>query len=343
MKIRNTIGILAVALLAASCAKSLSVPANLASKKLFDAWIEVNAPNAPATELGCRILSDEPGTGKLVSDPDTHPFVYLEYTVSDLDGNIASTTDEQVARRLGTYAAKTYYGPVALDRAHSDSYGRFAICPGLDDAISTMRVGGRRKVAIPGWLTGTVHYADPDDYYLNETGSHLVYDVRVVDAVYDLEARQIREIEDYVKANWHAADSLIFGYYYIRTQEPKNTDKWQPNDVIYVNYTGRLLNGHVFDTNVKDTAKRYGIYNAKSTYEPLYVTSLSGEYTEVKMTTSNTAVIPGFGYAMTTMHLGEKGTAVFYAGLGYGNSGSGTAIPAYAPLRFDFEIVRKKE
>ena len=33
----------------------------------------------------------------------------------------------------------------------------------------------------------------------------------------------------------------------------------------------------------------------------------------------------------------------FYAGLGYGNSGSGTAIPAYAPLRFDFEIVRKKE
>ena len=41
------------------------------------------------------------------------------------------------------------------------------------------------------------------------------------------------------------------------------------------------------------------------------------------------------------MHPHEKGTAVFYSGVGYGSSGSGSTIPAYAPLRFDIEIVDK--
>ena len=343
MKIKNIIGILAAVLLAASCAKSSTLPTNYTSKKLFDAWIQVNAPTAPETELGCRILSDEPGTGKLVGDPDTHPFVLIEYTVSDLDGNIASTTDEAVARRLGTYAEKNYYGPVYIDRVNSDSYGRYSLCVGLDDALSTMRVGGRRKVAIPGWLTSSLRYSKPEDYYNTETGSHLMYDIHVVDAVYDLEANQIREIEKYVRDNWGQRDSLIYGYYYVQTKAPKNTDSWGINDVIYVNYTGRLLNGHVFDTNIKDTAKRYGLYKESGTYEPLFISGIAGDYKEVTMTTENNTVIPGFGYAMTTMRLGEKGIAVFYAGLGYGNSAQGSSIPAYSPLRFDFEIVRIKE
>ena len=332
-----------MAILAVSCAKSYSLPTNFTSKKLFDAWVQVNAPNSAETELGCRIIEDEPGTGTLVGDPLTHPYVFIEYTVSDLEGNIASTTYETVARRLGTYTDATYFGPVVADRINADSYGRYTVCPGLDEALSTMRVGGRRKVAVPGWLTGTTRYADPDDYYLNETGSHLMYDVTVKDAVYDLEAYQISEIERYLETHLHKVDSTIYGYYYIQTKAPKNTEKWGTNDVIYVNYTGRLLNGHVFDTTIKDTAKLYGLYDASKTYEPMYVTSLTGDYKEVTITTNSSTAIYGFGYAMTTMHLGEKGTAVFYAALGYGNSAQGTSIPAYAPLRFDFEIVRKKE
>ena len=206
-----------------------------------------------------------------------------------------------------------------------------------------MRVGGRRKVAVPGWLTGTTRYSDPEDYYKNDTGSHLMYDVRVVDAVYDLEDYQLKQIERYMVENYNKSDSTHYGYYYVQTKAPKNTDKWETNDAIYVNYTGRLLNGHVFDTTVKDTAKRHGIYDASKTYEPIFIANLTGSYKDVTMTTENSSVIYGFGYAMTEMHLGEQGTAVFYAGLGYGNSSQGTSIPAYAPLRFDFEIVRKRE
>ena len=41
------------------------------------------------------------------------------------------------------------------------------------------------------------------------------------------------------------------------------------------------------------------------------------------------------------MHPHEKGTAVFYSGLGYTYRGSGGSIPAYSPLHFDLEIVDK--
>ena len=37
----------------------------------------------------------------------------------------------------------------------------------------------------------------------------------------------------------------------------------------------------------------------------------------------------------------EKGVCACYANLGYGYSGSGKAIPAYAPLSFEIEIVDK--
>ena len=39
------------------------------------------------------------------------------------------------------------------------------------------------------------------------------------------------------------------------------------------------------------------------------------------------------------MHAGEKASFVFGYDLGYGSSGSGNMIPAYAALRFDIEMV----
>ena len=37
----------------------------------------------------------------------------------------------------------------------------------------------------------------------------------------------------------------------------------------------------------------------------------------------------------------EAGSGIFIESLGYGYSGSGSSIPAYAPLRFDVELVEK--
>ena len=39
----------------------------------------------------------------------------------------------------------------------------------------------------------------------------------------------------------------------------------------------------------------------------------------------------------------EKGVGVFISSIGYGYSGSGSSIPAYAPLIFEIELVAKPE
>ena len=110
---------------------------------------------------------------------------------------------------------------------------------------------------------------------------------------------------------------------------------------IYINYTGRLLNGRVFDTTVADTAKMYGIYSSSKTYSPISVQYNHDDYTGITITSNKTSVIDGFSYMLWRMGPFEEGTGIFLSKLGYASSGSGSAIPAYSPLRFDIEVVEK--
>ena len=57
------------------------------------------------------------------------------------------------------------------------------------------------------------------------------------------------------------------------------------------------------------------------------------------MKMNNNSTIPGFAHGLYHMHAGEKASFAFGYDLGYGSSGSGKLIPAYAALRFDVEMV----
>ena len=61
------------------------------------------------------------------------------------------------------------------------------------------------------------------------------------------------------------------------------------------------------------------------------------------MGTSSGSIILGFAKTLWEMKAMEKGVGVFYSSLGYGYSGSGSSIPAYAPLIFEIELVAKPE
>ncbi len=340
------------AVLFGSCATDPKTGKNEASKRYLDAWMKLNHPEAQQTRLGSYILEDIPGTGEAAGTTEQNPYVRVSYTLRSLAGAVSLTTDEQLSKQLGTYTETGYYGPAVWYR------GDNALLAGLEEAVADMRCGGTRTVVIPGWLMGadsqtgeSYHYDTAEEYYEKVSGSApTIYTLTLESVIPDIVKWENDSLARYVPEHFPgkvAADSLKYGFYYFRTQAPSSEETFKKDTTIYINYIGRRLDGVVFDTNIADTAKYYGIYSASRNYGPAKIKWYvkEGKYTDMEMTSSGsttaTSVIPGFSFALDQMHPHEQGAAIFSSSWGYGTRSSGSAIPAYSPLRFDFQIVDK--
>lgn len=89
--------------------------------------------------------------------------------------------------------------------------------------------------------------------------------------------------------------------------------------VAKLKYSGRLLNGFVFDENISRTD--------------------SLNYT----IGGNNSLVQGFAAGVAKMRLGEKATFIIPSGLGYGRQVSGNKIPSESTLIFDVEMVALKD
>lgn len=317
-----------------SCAKSKPTEKNSAEKKYFDAWIRVNCPDAQKVFPGIYIVEDEPGTGELVGDPRDSLFLAADFTISTLDGQYVTYTYKEIAQQLGTYDKKVYYGPSLM------AFGEGSTYAGAEYSFNTMRVGGHRKTIIPGWLITLNRYDSEDGYLKNVTGTNYIYDVTIHEKIESETKWEVDSVGRYMQRTFgkSVADSLKYGFYYVQTREPQSSEKFKSDSTFYIDYIGRRLDGQVFDTTIKDTARMYGIYNADKDYEPVSVT-YKDTYSEITLSGNN--VIDGFAYALYNMHPYESCSVVFISGLGYSSS-SQTYIPEYSPLRFDISIVDKK-
>lgn len=321
--------LIASAVLAASvcisCAKVETNGKNDANKRYFDSWIKVYHPDARKDILGLYVLDEKKGTGISTGDASTYPYVSLNYTVTDLDGNVTETTDSKVAQQIGTFSESAYYGPAIMMR------GGNGMKAGMERMVEEMNVGGSKTAAVPGWLDTQYRFNDEQDYLNNITGTDCIYSITVEDVISDLTAYQIDSIENYLSHTFKSpVDSTMFGYYYIQTKAPTDTAELNLSSTVEVNYTGSLLNGKVFDTTDKNTAKDAHIYSASKSYEP-YSVQLNSDYTEMD-------TVQGFSYCVTHMKKGEKGICIFYSTLGYAGSAQ-SSIPAFSPLRFEIEML----
>ena len=352
--IKKTISYLMCLLVLASCARTVEAGKNDASKRYFDAWMLVNHPDLAPTPLGAYVLSDEEGSGDAIAESDK--YVRLNYTLRSLDGNVSATTVPSLAKQLGTWSETSWCGPVIW------TLGENYLSAGLEEMLSTMREGGRRQEIIPGWLMTTSRYGTAQEYVDNVTGTNAIYDIELLEAIEDMDKWELDSLGRFFAQSYPQLDvkddSLKYGFYYIQTKAPEveaeteaeedgeedeeDSDAGFPADTtIYINYTGRLLNGRVFDTTVADTAKMYGIYSSSKTYSPISVQYNHDDYTAITITSDKTSVIDGFSYMLWRMGPFEEGTGIFLSKLGYSASGSGSTIPAYSPLRFDIEVVEK--
>ena len=120
------------------------------------------------------------------------------------------------------------------------------------------------------------------------------------------------ELDKYFKDNGIKAITTSTGLNYVKTKDG-NGVKPQVGTLVKVHYTGKLLDGTVFDSSVTRN-------------EPFQFVLGIGQ------------VIPGWDEGLQMMSKGEK--AVFYIPyyLAYGNRGSGP-IPPFATLIFEVELI----
>lgn len=332
-----------VVLSISGCAKHAPEEANKANKDYFDAWMSLNYPELykkGPVGLGIYVIEETEGTGIEVKEGG---YALMDYVVSDLEGNVSAYTTEDMAKQLGTYKESNYYGPKFQTTAKG------ALPAGLAEALKGMKVGGSKKVIIPTWLMSYSSH-DTEEEYLEESSSTLssIYKFTVRDFTEDAIEWQIGKIGEYFTENagtfggMTVADSLPDhkGFYYKQLVAPTDTTSFKKDTTIYINYTGRLIDGTVFDTTNERLAKDSGIWSASRTYAPVSI-KWGEEYSDITM--GSGGVITGFGLTLWQMREFEKGIGVFTSEYGYGYSGSGDNIPGFAPLVFEIEIVAKPE
>ncbi len=134
------------------------------------------------------------------------------------------------------------------------------------------------------------------------------------------------EIQKYLTANNIKATKTASGLYYIITQEGTGALP-QVGQQVTMNYSGFLLDGTGFDSNVNPKFKHV---------EPF--TFALGQHN----------VIEGWDEGIALMKIGTKGKLIIPSSLAYGerampgNENNAKGIPANSPLVFDVEVVSAK-
>ena len=348
----KTIGLSLTVLAAVSCAKTVTETGIASEERAFDSWMHVHYPGIAKSGNGIYILEDIPGDG---DEAEYDNYIFFNYESRSLyDGTISDYNEGSTALQLGTWDKSYYYGPSILH------YSKDGISCVLHEMIRTegtkgaMRMGGKRTAIVPAWINGSYgDFNSEEEYKANGiNGSACIYTIELVRMTSDLVQDQIDSVEYYLK-NVKGLKELPDttgkkGFYFTRNTAREKLrgvkaehDVVIPADsVVYIEYVGRLLNGKVFDTNIKDTAIKYGLGSRTSSYTPASITWASDSLS-IKM--GENSVVSGFSLALWNMHPFESGDAVFISNWGYGVNGSNKVIPSHAPLVFEIDIVDKPE
>ena len=327
-------------LVAVGCAQETTMTTSEKAQQYLEKFIEKYHPFVTPDEYGIYVLEDTPGTGKPWSGDSL--YTYACTTIRSLGGTITSTQEEKVAKQLGTYVKGNYYGARFQQTGEGISYA------GLDALLKGMRAGGTRKAIIPACLLTTSRYSTYKEYLANSTqDSALEYTVTLKGQVNDIDRLEKDSLANYVldvfgedvKPSTYNDDAAPDGSFYFLSDSTAfiGMDRFPADTTIRINYTGRLLNGQVFDTTSEKVAKDAGIYNSSKTYSPANLT-IATNYTEMKM--NDSSLIEGFSAGLSKMRwLNQKATILFISSLGYTSSGSGQTIPPFSPLIFEIELL----
>lgn len=217
----------------------------------------------------------------------------------------------------------------------------------LYEGLLMMHIGDKATFAIEADSLAKFLQSDqmPPDYKPG-TSQKIYYDVNLQDIVtkdeimqeqsnfmQEMQERQQSEpeaIAKYIADNNIKVKPTADGLYVI-VKKKGNGAKVATGKEVAINYTGRLLDGTMFDSSVEGDARQGGIYNPqREPYEPLkYIVGQMG-------------LIRGWEEGIMGQPAGTILQLVIPSGMAYGSQGAGRMIPPYSPLVFDLEIVSVK-
>lgn len=138
-----------------------------------------------------------------------------------------------------------------------------------------------------------------------------------------------RQFTEYIKTNHPNAQKTASGLYYDIIKKG-NGKQAEAGKMVSVNYTGKFLDGKVFDTSDEEAAKASGNHNPQRKYQP------------IEFPLGQRRVIPGWDEGVQLLKEGDKAVFIIPANLAYGSRGAGPIAPN-TPLVFDVELMAVKE
>jgi FKBP-type peptidyl-prolyl cis-trans isomerase FkpA len=127
----------------------------------------------------------------------------------------------------------------------------------------------------------------------------------------ELSEKEKGTLDKYLADNKITAKPTASGLIYIETKKGSGASP-AATDMVTVHYTGKLLDGTVFDSSVQ-----------------------RGE----PATFGLNQVIPGWTEGLQLMKKGGKATMILPSAIGYGANGAGERIPPFSPLAFEVELI----
>ncbi len=168
------------------------------------------------------------------------------------------------------------------------------------------------KVIAKGALTEQVFQGRVQDYIKTLTAA--------------IKATEPGKMNKYIAEHNLKTTKTASGLQYVITQ-PGTGPTPAPGDTAVVNYTGRLPNGKIFETSVKEVAIK-----EKQPMMP------GREFAPIRVPVGMSKVIPGWDEGLQLMTKGSKIVLVIPSDIAYGERGMGPIGP-YTPIIFEMEMI----